>query len=288
MIKILLLVFCFSFISGQIKIFNGFIGNSTVSFTLYNYTDDFTEAVYTYSKYDSPIYLSGNRENRNIVFTEKDETGKPAAILEFKIADFSKDEVTGKWIRIDKQKSFDIKLKKETEFTSYDEKEFLNTELIQQESLPKSYFKVLVSKQKGNEARVTGIRIYEKKTDRLIQEIKCDCCFRGFNCISTGDFNFDDLEDFSIFEENYTGPNTSSIYYLRNPGYEKYSESGFAGTSLEFDTRAKLVYEHNQCCGGRSLMKAVYKIVENKMVLIEKKCLEYDENLENFTEKECD
>lgn len=35
-------------------------------------------------------------------------------------------------------------------------------------------------------------------------------------------------------------------------------------------------------------MKAVYKIVENKMVLIEKKCLEYDENLENFTEKECD
>ena len=67
---------------------------------------------------------------------------------------------------------------------------------------------------------------------------------------------------------------TSSIYILRNPNSDQHTKSDFSGTSLEFDYDSKLIYEHNQCCAGRSHMNVTYKVVNNQMVLIEKKCLE--------------
>jgi hypothetical protein len=35
-------------------------------------------------------------------------------------------------------------------------------------------------------------------------------------------------------------------------------------------------------------MNATFKVVNNKMVLIEKKCLEYDDEKEDFIETECE
>ena len=100
--------------------------------------------------------------------------------------------------------------------------------------------------------------------------------------ISVGDDNFDGIEDFSVFEISYAGANTSSIYILRNPNSEKYLKSNFSGTSLEFDNDSELIYEHNQCYAGRGYLNATYKVVENKMILIEKKCLENHEEKEDF------
>ncbi|MEJ6600880.1 MAG: hypothetical protein QNL36_12275, partial [Crocinitomicaceae bacterium] len=62
----------------------------------------------------------------------------------------------------------------------------------------------------------------------------------------------------------------------------------FSGTSLEFDYDSKLIYEHNQCCAGRGHMNATYEVVNSKMVLIEKKCSEYDDETEDFIETECE
>ena len=133
-----------------------------------------------------------------------------------------------------------------------------------------------------------GIIIYQKKTDRLIQTIELDCQLFGIDNVSVGDYNFDGIEDFSVFEASYAGPNTSSIYILRKPNSDQYLKSNFSGASLEFDNDSKLIYEHNQCCAGRSHMNAIYKVVNNEMVLVEKKCLEYDDEKEDFIETECE
>lgn len=103
-----------------------------------------------------------------------------------------------------------------------------------------------------------------------------------------GDYNFDGLVDFSVFESSYAGPNTSSIYILRVTNSDQYMVSGFAGTSLEFDSESKQIFERNQCCAGRSIMTATYKVVDNEMILVESECLEYDDVKEDYIKKKCD
>lgn len=115
-----------------------------------------------------------------------------------------------------------------------------------------------------------------------------ECQFLGMNNISVYDYNFDGIEDFSIFELSYAGPNTSRIYILRDSSSNKYFVSEISGISLNFDPNTKLIYEHNQCCAGRSYMNATYKLVNNKMVLIKQTCLEYDDEKEDFIETKCD
>src|SRR5690606_29636121 len=134
---------------------------------------------------------------------------------------------------------------------------------------------------------VKGVRIYEKNTDRLIQDLELDCQFWGLDNISVFDYNFDGMGDFSVFERSYAGPNTSRLYILRDPNSEKYLISEISGTSLEFDIEKKLIYEHNQCCAGSSHMNATYKLNDNKMVLIERRCVEFDNVTEDFVETDC-
>lgn len=103
-----------------------------------------------------------------------------------------------------------------------------------------------------------------------------------------GDYNFDGIEDFSVFEGSYAGPNTSSIYILKLKDSDKYVVSDFSGVSLVFDSESKQILERNQCCAGRSIMTAIYKVVDNKMILIGRECLEYDEEKEDYIKKKCD
>lgn len=113
----------------------------------------------------------------------------------------------------------------------------------------------------------------------------------GLENISIGDFNFDGILDFAVFETSYTGLNTSSLYFLYDPKSGKYIESGFTGVSLEFDNKAKRIYERNQCCAGSQVTTAEYKVVNNKMVLIKEHCYIWDETKQDMVErklKECE
>jgi hypothetical protein len=78
------------------------------------------------------------------------------------------------------------------------------------------------------------------------------------------------------------------LYFLYNPATDKYFESSFSGSSLEFDSKTKRIQEHSECCGGARQTNAEYKVVNNKMVLIKKTCLEYDEKLGNLKKVKCD
>jgi hypothetical protein len=269
--------------------YKGRIDKYPIQLVTHIYSDGDARAVYSYDKFDTPIIINGTKSNDKLILYEKDAKGAIQAKLIFREFNNTSNNVIGEWINADSTRRLKITLTKQFEIDNYDETVWADRELLQPASTDEHYFNLLISKDEpGNEARVTGVKIIEKKTDRVIQTIALDCQLWGLENVSVGDFNFDGIDDFSVFEASYAGPNTSSIYILRHPNSERYFVSDFAGTSLEFDSKSKVIFERNQCCAGRSIMTAQYKVVDNKMFLIRKECFEYDEEKEEHVKVECD
>ena len=277
----------------QVSSYSGFIDKYPITLTAHNYSDGFSNAVYVYDKYDTPIRINGINENDLVELYERDQNNNIKATLRFENFNKEDKELSGLWVNQDSTKKLNISLKKDFEINPEKDYgkdiEWGKVEIIQSASTKDHYFKLLVSKTKGvYSPRVSGVKIIEKKTDRLIQIIELDCELWMLNNISVEDYNFDGIEDFSVFESSYFGPNTTSIYILREPGSEQYFVSDFEGVSLEFNQGSQTIFEHNQCCAGRSHMTATYNVVDNKMVMIEQNCIEYDEEKEDFIDVECD
>jgi hypothetical protein len=284
----LLFLLSTTFLSAQIS-YTGFIDKYPIEFVSYVYSDGVGTAIYAYSNFDTPIVLSAKLTGKTMVFTEKDKTDKETAKLTFQNYNGKSNQLNGIWKDLNSGKELKITLSKEFDIDYGDNVEWTNREILQPESFKGKYFKLIISKEKGSfYAQVTGVKIIEKKTDKLIQKIDLECQLWGVNNISIDDYNFDGIPDFSVFESSYAGPNTSSLYFLYNPKTGKYFESSFSGTSLEFNSQSKRIYEHNQCCAGSRHMNAEYKVVNNKMVLIKKTCLEYDEKTNDYVESKCD
>lgn len=275
-----------AFVSAQIN-YKGFIDKYPIEFVTDIYSDGQGVAIYAYSNYDTPIVLKANLAGKTLVFTEQDKNGKETAKLSFENYNVENNELNGIWKDLNSGKELKISLTKEFNLNDNNGEEWTEREIIQPVSLKDRYFKLVISKEKGS-STVAGIKIIEKKTDKLIQKVDVECQLWGLYNVNTGDYNFDGFEEFSVFESSYAGPNTSRIYFLYNPKTGKYFESGFSGTSLEFDSKNKRIYEHNQCCAGRSVERAEYKVVNNKMVLVKKTCLEYDDKTQDYKKIKCD
>jgi hypothetical protein len=269
--------------------YTGFIDKYPIELVTNIYSDGDARAIYAYSNIDEPIIINGRLQKNTLTLHEKGKNGKDKATLTFDLFNADNEELNGKWTDLNSGKQLAIKLKKVFRLDYGDSIEWNDREILQPVSVNDKYFRLIVSKVKGDfEARVTGIKIIEKKTDRIIQQIDLDCQLLGLENISIGDYNFDGLTDFSVFDESYAGPNTSSLYFLYNKQTGRYFNSGFEGTSLEFDPKKKRIYEHNQCCGGNSQMNAEYKVVNNKMILVKRTCLEYSEKKKDLVVVKCD
>ncbi len=222
-------------LSGQSS-YSGCIDKYPIELVTYIFSDGDARAIYTYTNYDEPIVIDGTLKRKQLILYEKDSSGKNKATLTFDNFDAKslllegmwKDLRSGKQLKITITKIFDIDYGEDIEWTK--------REIIQPVSLKNKYFRLVVSKRRGDfYATVSGVKILEKKTDQLIQQINFECQLLGLDNVSVGDYNFDGIEDFSVFEQSYAGPNTSSLYFLYNPKNRKYFDSGFSGTSLDFD-----------------------------------------------------
>lgn len=266
--------------------YKGFIDKYPIELVLYTYLDGVANALYTYQNFDEPIIINGRFENNKLMLSEKNEQGKTTATLTFENYNSKSKELNGKWKNVTTNKQLNITLGKEFDIEDAQLVEWENRELLQSVALKDDYFKLLVSKTKEDEPRVSGIKIFQKKTDSLIQVIETDCeLMSGLNNTEIHDYNFDGFKDFSIFESGYAGPNTSRLYFLYNTKTRKFFDSKFEGTSLEFNAKTKTIREHNQCCAGSQQTTAVYKIVNNKMVLIEQHCFTWDEHKQELVER---
>lgn len=107
----------------------------------------------------------------------------------------------------------------------------------------------------------------------------------GLYDIEIDDYNFDGKKDFSVFEASYAGSNTTRKYFLYDPQMNKFFDSKFAGVSLTFNQKTKQISELNQCCAGRQQTVSKYKVVNNKMVLVEQHCYIWSEKKQDFIER---
>ncbi len=266
--------------------YSGFIDQYPIELVTNIYSDGVASAFYAYSNYDEPIVINGTLKQGKLTLNEKDSNGKNKAILIFENFDTKRNQLEGTWKDLNSNKQFKIRLTKNFDIDSGESMEWTNREIIQSSSLKDKYFKLLISKAKGDfYATVTGVKIFEKKTDKLVQQIDLDCQLQGLNNMSVGDYNFDNLEDFSVFQQSFAGPNTSSLYFLYNPKSNQYFDSGFSGVSLEFDGKTKRIHERDQCCAGSIVTTAEYKVINNKMVLVKKRCFKWDDKKEELVER---
>ena len=269
--------------------YSGFIGTNPIELVTDIFSDGDARAIYANSIIDEPIVINGELKQGKLTLFEEDSSGKITATLIFENYNSTNYQLLGIWNDKNSGKQQPITLTKNFDIDFGEGHEWEHREIIQSVSLKNAYFKLVISKSKDDfYAKVSGVKIFEKKTDRLLQQFEVECQLWGLNNINIGDFNFDGISDFSVFEQSYTGPNTSSLYFLFNPLNGKYFKSSFEGTSLDFDQEKKRIYEHNQCCAGRSHTNSEYEVVDNAMVLVKRTCYEWDEKIEDVIEVKCD
>lgn len=264
--------------------YSGFIGKYPIELVTDIFSDGDARAIYAYSNYDEPMVINGRLKQGVLTLNEKDSMGQLKAILTFENFDKESDRLEGVWKDLKDERQLKIRLTKNFDINYGNDIEWTDREIIQPVSLSNHYFKLVVSKEKGSFlARVTGVKILEKKTDKLIQKFDVSCQLWGLDNISINDYNFDGVDDFSVFEHQYAGPNTSSLYFLYDPETQHYFESGFSGVSLEFDPETKTIYEWNQ--SGAGVTTAEYKVIDNKMVVVKQSCFKWDLEREELVER---
>ena len=285
--KIIFLVF-FAIVTGRLTaqtVYTGFIGEYPVEMVI-DPSSATADAVYSYTNFGEPIRLNnGVIKNGKLIFSEKE--GKlTKATLEFENYTTDKNAITGIWKNIKTKNELKIILTKKYSIENGENIQWTDRELLQPESTKDKYFKVVLSKEKDRYYPIiTAIKVYEKRSDKLLQKLDIECSLLGLDNISIDDYNFDGIKDFSVFEASYAGPNTSRIYYLYNKATQQYYESNFSGISLEFDQEKKRIYERNQCCAGTIVTTAEYKVVNDNMVLLNQHCYRWDDRRQKLVEK---
>ena len=255
-------IFGFSQIS-----YEGKVGDFAIEFVL-DIDGQFANGVYMYSKYNKPIYIQGKMLNDNLILYESEGKIETAKFL---FINFSKnqDQYRGMWTNLKNKSVLEVSL-----FMKKNQ-----AEILQAESSDLLYFKTQKNKTEN------FVLAFEKKSGKLSNKTLIDCDSNGIFDISVEDYNFDGNADFSACMQSYAGPNTSKTYYLFDEKKNKFVESDFSGTSLEFDQKKKKIYETNQCCAGASIIKNVYIVRKNKMVLLEEHCYKRDEKTGDLVEK---
>ncbi len=269
--------------------YTGYIDKYPVEFVIDRCIEGKIRAFYVYTKFDDPIKIEGTLKNELLTLNEKDSLGKNVATLVFKNVKSTNAHLEGIWKDLKTKKALNITLTKSFDVDNGEDMILQKKELLQGYALKDKYFKLVVGKPKADlNMQVIGLKIFEKKTDKLLQYIDLGCQLWGFENITIDDYNFDGIMDFSTCTQTYAGPNTSATYFLYDSKTGKYFKSSFEGISLEFDQNKKRIYERNQCCAGRSVMNAEYKVVNNKMVLIKKTCLELNEKTDKYKIVKCE
>lgn len=253
----------------------GTVGGAPVELALDDPAEGTLTAVYFYTRFGTPIALRGKLTRGVLTLTEKDAQGKPAATLTIPAFSAEASQLVGTWRSRATGKSLPVALATTN-----------SRELLQVDALQDSYFKLVLEGQPaGGYSRVVAVKQLAKKTNRLVQQLAVDGQSHGIYSLAVGDYNFDGLPDFSVFESSYAGPNTSSRYFLYDPTKRRFVDSGFGGVSLEFDQKKKRIFERNSCCAGSSVTTAEYKVVRNRMVVVARHCYRWDEKKQALVER---
>ena len=285
------------------RVYSGNMGDDKVEFYLLATPDSNFDITYIKDKTYEVGYIGGPQKKENDYhfknFTTID-TDNDSDTLIIKNFDFSLNKVKSEsnYLFGYSEKFGDFKLKKEFEYNVFaengyeltrveskqlfDNTEFENIEFLQRSSTKDFYFKVILSKKKKEEIKITGINVYSKKNGELLQTIKNSkgYIFYTFHAIQIGDFDFDGNEnDFFLQGAESHAANVPQIYYVYDESQNKYIEANLEGYSIQFDSENKIATSTKTCgdvitYSSNVLLKKLYYFnnKEKKYTYIDKYC----------------
>lgn len=174
-----------------------------------------------------------------------------------------------------------------------DEAEFNNIDFLQENSTKDFYFKLVISKKKKEEAKIVGIKVFNKKDGHLIQNItgvKAGI-FESFTHITTGndDYNFDDdNNDFSIGSLLFNGRGGARViaeYYSYDKKQKKYVKLNLKGNDIRLDSKTKTATDYKLCFSrkteGRIELNDTFQYMgNNHYKQIKTKCLYKEDDVQ--------
>ena len=285
------------------RVYSGNIGDDKIEFYLVATPDSDFHVIFIEDKTKKIEYMGGPKKIKNDYYFENYttiDTVNNNDTLIIKNFDFSFNKVNS-----DNNELFgysqifgDFKLEKKFEYNIewengddrnwkdskqlFDNIEFKNVEFLQRSSTKDFYFKVILSKKKKEDIKITGINVYSKKNGELLQTIKNSkgYIFYTFHAIQIGDFDFDGNEnDFFLQDAESHAPNVPQIYYIYDESQNKYIEANLEGYSIQFDSENKIATSTKTCgdvitYSSNVLLKKLYYFnnKEKKYTYIDKYC----------------
>ncbi|MBI0031942.1 hypothetical protein H3S75_11925 [Gilliamella sp. B14384G15] len=301
---ILIIVFLIPQVTEAVyRVYSGNIGDDKVEFYLLATPDSNFDITYIKDKTYEVGYIGGPQKKENDYYFKNFttiDTDNDSDTLIIKNFDFSLNKVKSEsnYLFGYSEKFGDFKLKKEFEYNVFtangyeltrveskqlfDNTEFNNIEFLQRSSTKDFYFKVILSKKKKEEIKITGINVYSKKNGELLQTIKNSkgYVFYTFHAIQIGDFDFDGNEnDFFLQGAESHAANVPQIYYVYDDSQNKYIEANLEGYSIQFDSENKTATSTKTCGDvitytSNVLLKKLYYFnnKEKKYTYIDKYC----------------
>lgn len=267
------------------RIYTGNIGDRKVEFYINGFSD---KSVYIYyiSNDDYTIESLGLPQKVDNEYIFKNYTydafdNKDTLII--KNFDFSENQANSKdnFLIGSSNKFGDFKLEKKFEYNVvwnngykenhkdsrqlFNNTEFRNIEFLQMNSTNEFYFKVLISKKKKEDIKITGINIYSKKNGKLVQSIKTtkSYLFYTFSAIEIGDFDFDgNQNDFLLANSETHAANVPQTYYIYDKSQNKFIDPNLEGYSIRFDPETRIATS-TKTCGD--VVNYTYNVLLNKL-----------------------
>ncbi|MFQ1011922.1 hypothetical protein [Gilliamella apicola] len=285
------------------RVYSGNMGDNKVEFYLFAISDSNFHIIYIEDKTKKIEYMGAPKKIGNDYhfenYTTIDTVNNNDTLI-IKNFDFSFNKVNS-----DNNELFgysqifgDFKLEKKFEYNIewengddrnwkdskqlFDNIEFKNVEFLQMNSTKDFYFKVILSKKKKEDIKITGINVYSKKSGELLQTIKSSkgYIFHTFQAIRIGDFDFDgNKNDFSLNNSESYAANVPQLYYIYDESQNKYIEANLEGYSIQFDSENKIATSTKTCgdvviYSSNVLLKKLYYFnnKEKKYTYIDKYC----------------
>ena len=299
------------------RVYSGNMGDDKVEFYLLATPDSNFDITYIKDKTYEVGYIGGPQKKENDYhfknFTTID-TDNDSDTLIIKNFDFSLNKVKSEsnYLFGYSEKFGDFKLKKEFEYNVFaengyeltrveskqlfDNTEYENIEFLQRSSTKDFYFKVILSKKKKEDIKITGINVYSKKNGELLQTINNSkgYVFYTFHAIQIGDFDFDGNEnDFFLQGAESHAANVPQIYYVYDDSQNKYIEANLEGYSIQFDSENKIATSTKTCgdvitYSSNVLLKKLYYFnnKEKKYTYIDKYCAAIPDG-DNYYLRQC-
>ena len=285
------------------RVYSGNMGDNKVEFYLFAISDSNFDIIYIKDNTYEVGYIGGPQKKESDYYFKNYttmDTDNDSDTLIIKNFDFSLNKVKSEsnYLFGYSEKFGDFKLKKEFEYNVFaengyeltrveskqlfDNTEFENIEFLQRSSTKDFYFKVILSKKKKEDIKITGINVYSKKNGELLQTIKNSkgYVFYTFHAIQIGDFDFDGNEnDFFLQGAESHAANVPQIYYVYDESQNKYIEANLEGYSIQFDSENKIATSTKTCgdviiYSSNVLLKKLYYFnnKEKKYTYIDKYC----------------